>query len=109
MYFTSNDGSQNTFVYQQTLDTLESKKDKGAEYVLRWKSKEREYIIKLKPLYTAFLHGKKLSGYKIGTKFDKSPIAVDQNNYLSKIVNVNIVYDLDTWSGNPANNFKFKN
>ena len=28
MYFTSNDGSQNTFVYQQTLDTLESKKAK---------------------------------------------------------------------------------
>ena len=26
MYFTSNDGSQNTFVYQPTLDTLELKK-----------------------------------------------------------------------------------
>ena len=29
IYFTSNDGSQNTFVYQPTLDTLELKKDKG--------------------------------------------------------------------------------
>ena len=28
MYFTSNGGSQNTFVYQPTLDTLESKKKK---------------------------------------------------------------------------------
>ena len=26
MYFTSNDGPQNTFVYQTTLDTLELKK-----------------------------------------------------------------------------------
>ena len=26
-----------------------------------------------------------------------------------KIVNVYIVYDLDAWSRNPTNNFKFKN
>ena len=29
MYFTSNDGSHNTFVYQPTLDTLELKKTKA--------------------------------------------------------------------------------
>ena len=34
IYFTSNDGSQNTFVYQPTLDTLGLKKDKGTDYVL---------------------------------------------------------------------------
>ena len=34
IYFTSNDGYQNTFVYQPTLDTLELKKDKSTEYVL---------------------------------------------------------------------------
>ena len=28
IYFTSNDGSQNTFVYQVILDTLELEKDK---------------------------------------------------------------------------------
>ena len=28
-------------------------------------------------------------------KFDKNPLTVEQNNYLSKIVNVYIVYDLD--------------
>ena len=39
MYFTSNDGSQNTFVYQPTLDTLELKKDKSIDCVLSWKSK----------------------------------------------------------------------
>ena len=38
MYFTSNDGSQNTFVYQSILDTLELKKDKGTDYSLSWKS-----------------------------------------------------------------------
>ena len=32
--FTSNYGSQNTFVYQPTLDTLEFKKDKCTDYVL---------------------------------------------------------------------------
>ena len=39
IYFTSNDGSQNTFVHQPTFDTLELKKDKGTDYVLSWKSK----------------------------------------------------------------------
>ena len=34
IYFTSNYGSQNTFVYQTTFDALELKKDKGADYVL---------------------------------------------------------------------------
>ena len=33
IYFTSNDGSQNTIAYQPALDTLELKKDKGADYV----------------------------------------------------------------------------
>ena len=32
-FFLSNDGSQNIFVYQPTLDTLELKKDKGTDYV----------------------------------------------------------------------------
>ena len=36
-------------------------------------------------------------------------MVVEQNNYLIKIVNVYIVYDLDVWSRNPTNNFKFKN
>ena len=38
MYFISNDGSQNMFVYQPTLDKLELKKNKGTDYVLSWKS-----------------------------------------------------------------------
>ena len=108
VYFTSNDGSQNTFVYQPTLDALELKKDKGTDYVLSWKSKG-VFNSKLKPLYTAFLHSIKLSEYRIGTKFDKDLLAIEQNNYLTKIVNVYIVCDLDAWPRNPTNNFKFKN
>ena len=46
----NNDGSQNTFVYQPTLDALEIKNDKGTDYVLSWKS-ERVFNPKLKPLY----------------------------------------------------------
>ena len=37
IYLISNNGSQNTIVYQPTLDTLELKKDKGTDYVLSWK------------------------------------------------------------------------
>ena len=67
MYFTSNGGSQNTFVYQPTLDTLESKKKKGKgnDYVLSWKS-EGVFNSKLKPLYTALLNSIILSDYRIG-------------------------------------------
>ena len=39
IYFTSNDGSQNTFFSQPTLDALELKRDKGTYYVICWKSK----------------------------------------------------------------------
>ena len=49
MYFTRNDGSQNAFVYQPTLHTLELKKDKGIDYDLSCKSK-KVYNSKLKPL-----------------------------------------------------------
>ena len=54
------------------------------------------------------MHSIKLSDCKIGIIFDKDPLAIEQNNYLSKIVNTSIVYDLDTWPRNPTNNFKLK-
>ena len=44
----------------------------------------------------------------MGIKFDEDLLAVEQNNHLSKIVNVYIVYDLDDWKRNPTNNFTFK-
>ena len=45
----------------------------------------------------------------MGIKFDKEPLAVEQNHFLSKIVSVYILYDLDTWPRNLTKNFKFKN
>ena len=94
VYFKSNNGSQNTFVCQPILDALELKKDKGIDYVLNQKSKE-VFNSKHKPLYTAFLHSIKLSEYRIGIKFDKDLLAIEQNKYLSKIVKVYIICDLD--------------
>ena len=41
-------------------------------------------------------------------KFDKEPLAVE-NNYVTKVMNTYIVYDLDAWSNNPLNNFKLHN
>ena len=38
--FTSNDQSQNTFVYQPMLDSLELKKGNSSDYALTWKSKK---------------------------------------------------------------------
>ena len=45
----------------------------------------------------------------MGMKFDRDALAVEQNNYASKIVDVYIVYDLDAWPRKPVNNFKFQN
>ena len=107
MYFASNDRSQNTFFSQPTLDTLELKQDKGTDYVLSRQSNGLNNS-KFKPLYTAFLHDIKLSGYKIGIKIDKNPLAVEQINYLTKIANVYIVYDLTTWPKIPLKHVTLK-
>ena len=71
------------------------KADTGIIYVLSWKSKGVFSSI-LKLLYTTFLNSIKFSEYMIGINFDKDPLAVEQNKYLTKIVNIYIVDDLDT-------------
>ena len=55
------------------------------------------------------MHSIKVSGYEVRIKFDRDHLAVEQNNYGTKIVNAYIVYDLDDWARNSTNNFKFKN
>ena len=42
-------------------------------------------------------------------KFDKDPLAVKQNNYLTRIVIIYIAYDLTAWPRNHSNDFEFKN
>ena len=39
IYFTSDDGSQNMFVYQPTFNVLDLKNHEGTEYIISWKSK----------------------------------------------------------------------
>ena len=56
------------------------------DYVITWKSKEA-YTSKLKLFYATFLNSIHLFGYRMGIKFDKDPLPVEQNNYLTKIVN----------------------
>ena len=70
MYFASNDQSQNTFIYQPTIDKWELEKDTATVYVLSWKSKG-VYNSKLNPLYTTFLNSIKLSDYKMGINLIK--------------------------------------
>ena len=45
----------------------------------------------------------------MGINLNKEPLAVEHRNYLTKFINICIVYDLATWPRNPTNNFKFKN
>ena len=52
------------------------------------------------------MHNITLSGYKIGLKFNKSILAVEQHSYV--IVNAYIAYDLDDWPQNLINNFTLK-
>ena len=94
IYFTRNDRSLNTFAYQPTLDALELKKEKCTDYVLTWKSKG-VFISKLKPFILPSCTTK-FSKYKTGMKFDKDLLSIEQDNYLTKIVNVYIVYHLYT-------------
>ena len=67
--FTSNDGSQNMFVYQPSFNLLKLKIDKGTVYIIGSKS-ERLYNSKLIALHSSFLPNVKYFWNKIGTQFD---------------------------------------
>ena len=42
-------------------------------------------------------------------KFYRDSLTVELNCYTTKLVNVYIVYDLEAWTRDSANNLKFKN
>ena len=44
----------------------------------------------------------------MGIKFDKDPLAIEQIDYLTKIVNAYIVYELEVWSKTTFRNFTLK-
>ena len=68
---------------------------------------QNSIYFKLRPIYTAFFHSIKLSGYRMAIETDRDPLAVERNTYLIKILNAYIDYDLDTLPRNYSNNFKF--
>ena len=45
----------------------------------------------------------------MGIKFEKDTLAVEQNIYLTEMVNVYTAYDSDGWPRNSTNNLKCKN
>ena len=46
---------------------------------------------------------------KIGIHFNSTPLVTEQNNYTTKIGNVNIIYDLGKWQSSPFRNFTLEN
>ena len=108
MHFRSDDGYQNLFVYQPIFNVLDLKIAKGTEYVTGWKSKG-VYNSKLIAVHVTFLPNIKYFRKKIKIQFNNSPLVIEQNNYTTKNVNVNIVYDLDNWPKIPLRNFRLKN
>ena len=74
---------------------------------LVWK-KNGVHTSKFKPLYHTFWNTIKLSGSKLGIKFDKDSLAKEKSNYPTKMVNAYNVYDLDVWQRHPTNDFKFQ-
>ena len=94
--FTSDDGSQNMFLYQPTFNVLELKNDKCSEYIISWHSKGICHS-KLIAFYGAFLPNVKYFRNKIRIQCNSTPLVIEKNNYTTKIVNDYIVYDLDNW------------
>ena len=70
-----------------TTTVLNKKTSEADSILIMFIVEHQNYISKLKPLYTAFLHSMKLSGYKMGIKFGKDPLALEQSNCASKILN----------------------
>ena len=93
MYFTSDDGFQNIFVYQPTFNTIKYKKA-NTEYIISWISKG-VYNSWLDALNCDFLPNIKYFNKKIGIQFKDIPFVIEQNNYTLNIVHACIVYDLD--------------
>ena len=44
----------------------------------------------------------------MGIKFDKDHLAVEKSNYLTKMANVYIIFELHDWPKIPLKNFTFK-
>ena len=63
----------------------------------------------LKPLFDPSSAGIKRLGYTVGIQFLNDCLVAENSNYLTKIVNAYIAFDLDLWSKNPLKTFTLKN
>ena len=89
----------------QYLIHYSQKESKSTDYILRYISKGL-CTSKLNSLNNAFLYRIKLFRYKMGIKFDKDPLVVEQKYYFTKIVNNYIAYDLRCLAKKSYNIFK---
>ena len=87
---------------------LDIKIDKGTEYVIGLKSKG-VYNSKLTAFHGAFLPNIKYFRKNIEIQFNSTPLVVEQNNYITKILSVYMVYDLDNWPKLLLRNVSLKN
>ena len=94
-------------VYQPTLNILELQKVRTL--IMFLVKNKREYIL-LNINHCMLLSWIALNflNKKVKLKFNKDPLAVEQNNYATKIVNAYIVYDLDNWPYNRLKNISLK-
>ena len=74
------------FVYQPTLSMLELKED-NIEYIIAWKSKGL-FKSNLKPILNPLPPTIKQFRYKVAIPLVNNSLIVENNNYLTKIVNV---------------------
>ena len=107
--FTSTDGTQNIFGYHLTFDILELKNKTKALIIFIVRNQKKYLILNFRKYILLSYLALKFFGYRIGIKLNKDPLAVEQSNCLTKIVNVYIVCDLDAWPRSLTNNLKFKN
>ena len=103
LYFTSNDGSQMMLIYQTTFTTINTR----TEYIISWRSKGL-YTTKLTPINTDILPNIVYFNRKIALKLNSTPLILDRNSYIAKILNVYIVFDLDYWQKDPVRSFTQK-
>ena len=107
IYFTSDNGSQNLFVYQPTFSTIKYH-NTITEYVISWRSKIL-YTTNLAPINNYLLPNIVNFNKTIALQFDSTPLVLDQNNYIARTVSTYIVYDSDYWPKDPLGNFVLKN
>ena len=108
MYFTNNDGYQNFIVFAPIVSSLilDSNK-KVTNWILTGASSEKikPFDTNLEPTMSSLANGKIILKFKNAVLVQK----IFSSLYSNFILNLYIVYQLNTWPLNPTNNFTLKN